>query len=71
MFPEAPKKIAEYIKFLIEKPLRNEILKREGNDLAKISENTGIKCEMKNVNRLNVQKLHFSAGRFENLRSQI
>ncbi len=45
MFPDAPKKIAEYIKFLIEKPLRKEILKREGNDLAKISENTGIPVE--------------------------
>jgi hypothetical protein len=42
MFPEAPKKIAEYVKFLIEKPLRKEILEKEGNDLAKISENTGI-----------------------------
>lgn len=45
MFPEAPKKIAGYLKFLIEKPLREEILKREGSDLAKISKNTGIPVE--------------------------
>ncbi|MFC1648924.1 hypothetical protein ACFL1B_05695 [Nanoarchaeota archaeon] len=45
LFPEAPKRMAEYIKFLIKEPVKEEIKKREGKDISKISKNVGIPAE--------------------------
>jgi hypothetical protein len=41
MFPEAPRKIAMYIKERIKEELSNAILKAEGSDFSKIQEKTG------------------------------
>ncbi|MBW2991503.1 hypothetical protein KY348_07430, partial [Candidatus Woesearchaeota archaeon] len=45
LFPEAPKRIAEYIKFLIQEPLSTAIMKLEKNDFNKITKKTGMKAE--------------------------
>jgi len=42
LFPEAPRRMAEFIKFLIKEPVKEEIKKREGSDISKISKNVGI-----------------------------
>ena len=42
MFPEAPRRIALYIKELIRKPLGNGIMQHEGNDFSKIIKKVGI-----------------------------
>lgn len=41
LFPEAPKRIAEYIKFLIHKPAADKILQFEQNNLDVIAQKTG------------------------------
>ncbi|HLD04561.1 MAG TPA: hypothetical protein VJG90_02470 [Candidatus Nanoarchaeia archaeon] len=45
LFPEAPKRIAEYIKFLIHKPAADKILQLEQQNPDTISEKTGKKRE--------------------------
>ena len=42
LFPEAPRRIAAYIRHIIATPIKEEILKKEGNDLGKIAENLRI-----------------------------
>jgi DNA primase catalytic subunit len=42
LFPDAPRRIAAYIKHLITEPIKEEILKREGNDIGNIAEKIGI-----------------------------
>ncbi len=42
LFPEAPKRLAEYVKFLIRQPVKEEIKKREGKDIDKISDKVNI-----------------------------
>lgn len=45
LFPEAPRKIASYIKYLIKDPVSDAILKLEKNNLARIIAKTGKKAE--------------------------
>lgn len=45
LFPEAPRKIAEYIKFLIKDPVSNAILKLENGQFEKVVQKTGIELE--------------------------
>ncbi len=45
LFPEAPRRIAAYIKYLIKDPVSDAILKLEKNDLARIVRKTGKKPE--------------------------
>ncbi|KYK24558.1 hypothetical protein AYK26_03180 [Euryarchaeota archaeon SM23-78] len=45
LFPEAPRRIAEYIKFLIQEPLSKAIMKVEKKDFNKIIKKTGLKSE--------------------------
>ena len=45
LFPEAPRRIAEYIKFLIQEPLSKAIMKLEKKDFNKIIKKTGMKAE--------------------------
>ncbi|MFH1771071.1 MAG: DNA primase small subunit domain-containing protein [archaeon] len=45
LFPEAPRRIAAYIKHLIKEPVSNAILKLEKNDFGKIVKKTGMKAE--------------------------
>ncbi|MFH1505902.1 MAG: hypothetical protein ABIE94_02840 [archaeon] len=42
LFPEAPRRIAAYIRHIIAKPIKEEILKKEGRDLGKIAKKIGI-----------------------------
>jgi hypothetical protein len=45
LFPEAPRRIAEYIKFLIQEPLSKAIMKVEKNNFHKIMAKTGMKSD--------------------------
>ncbi|HJX05462.1 MAG TPA: hypothetical protein VJ461_02015 [Candidatus Nanoarchaeia archaeon] len=45
LFPEAPRRIAEYIKFLIQEPLSRAIMKLEKKSFDKIIRKTGLKGE--------------------------
>jgi hypothetical protein len=45
MFPEAPRRIAEYVKFLMQEPLSKAIMKVEKNNFQKIIAKTGMKAE--------------------------
>ena len=45
MFPEAPRRIAEYIKFLIQEPLSKAIMKIEKKDFNKVMKKTGMQGE--------------------------
>ncbi|HHE36636.1 MAG TPA: hypothetical protein ENL16_02365 [Candidatus Woesearchaeota archaeon] len=45
LFPEAPRRIAEYIKFLIQDPLSKAIMKLEKKDFNKIIKKTGLRAE--------------------------
>ncbi len=45
MFPEAPKKIAEYIKHMIKQPLRDKIFEMEDFNIGNIMKKTGMKYE--------------------------
>ncbi|MBN2459431.1 hypothetical protein JXB28_04045 [Candidatus Woesearchaeota archaeon] len=45
LFPEAPKRIAEYIKFLIQEPLSKAIMKVEKNNFQKVITKTGMRAE--------------------------
>jgi len=45
LFPEAPRRIAEYVKFLIQEPLSKAIMKLEKKDFNKIMKRTGMKAE--------------------------
>ncbi len=51
MFPEAPRRIAEYLKFLIREPVKQQIIEREGGDLDAISDKVDVAPEELKVAR--------------------